>query len=307
MKGALWLMPLNAFVVLNPVAGQSEPGQVMDLLERARSAGRLTYDLYETTGKEDLRLVVKQALEKQFDLVLACGGDGTVSGVADGLANTEISLGILPAGTTNAFATALGIPGELSEALDLLLSKHRIHLVDAIQHGERFFVLEASLGFFSAAFDEVEQNEKHRWGWLAYVDTVIRQWIGLDPLLVSLEIDGKGYHFRASELALFNTSQVGIINANLDAEIRLDDGRLDLYVLRSKTLWDLLLIVANRMMGHPKKAPHIRHWPVAWSVRITTDPTVSFQADGDVQGETPAVFRAAPAVLKVIVPETPSD
>jgi len=206
--------------------------------------------------------------------VIASGGDGTMSAVADGLANSGVPLGILPTGTANSFATALNIPEALEDALKLIYGKHQVKLVDAIQFRDRFFILEVSLGVFSASFDDVKREKKDRLGWFAYVDTALRNWIGLDPLSVSVEVDGEHYMFRASEVALFNTSQVGIINQDLDEDIHLDDGVLDLYVSQ---------------------------------IRIETDPCVAFQADGDVQGKTPAVFKIAPGVLQVCVSENAAE
>lgn len=95
---------------------------------------------------------------------------------------------------------------------------------------------------------------------------------------------------------------MGIINKDLDADILLNDSALDLYVFYSKSLLDLLLIFLYRMVGKPKKAPQIRHWRVKKHVQIESDPVVSFQADGDIQGDTPAYFEVAPGVLQVIVP-----
>lgn len=100
---------------------------------------------------------------------------------------------------------------------------------------------------------------------------------------------------------------MGIIDEDLDADIRLDDGALDLYAVRSKSLFDLLRIFWFRLMGKPKKAPHIQYWRVSEMVKIESRPQVSFQADGDVQGETPAVFRVVPGALRVIVAENPAE
>jgi len=296
-------MAHSAYVILNPVSGQTDPELVKGLLETSRSEGHLNYDLYETTGEEDLQAVVQKALQKDYDLVLACGGDGTVSSVVDGLANSDVPLGILPTGTANSFATALGIPGNVKDALALIFSDHRVLAVDAIKWQERFFILEASLGIISASFEDVDRKKKDRLGWLAYVDSTIRNWAALNLMSVRLVVDGVRYSFRASEVALFNTSQVGIIDEDLDADILLNDGALDLYVFYSKSLLDLLRILLYRLVGKPKKAPQLRHWRVKEHVQIESDPVLSFQADGDVQGDTPAYFEVAPGVLQVIVPE----
>jgi diacylglycerol kinase (ATP) len=160
-------MAHSAYVILNPVSGSCDPEQIKGLLETSRSDGHLNYDLYETTGEEDLQAVVQKALQKDYDLVLACGGDGTVSGVVDGLANSDVPLGILPTGTTNSFATALGIPGNVKDALALIFSNQCVMAVDAIKWHERFFILEASLGIFSASFEDVDRKKKDRLGWLA--------------------------------------------------------------------------------------------------------------------------------------------
>lgn len=199
-------------------------------------------------------------MQKDYDLVLACGGDGTVSGVTDGLANTDVPLGILPIGTTNSFSTALGIPGNVKDALALIFLNQRVMAVDAIKRHERYFILETSLGIFSASFEDVDRKKKDRLGWLAYVDTTIRNWVVLGPLSVRLVVVGVRYSFRASEVALFNASQVGIIDEDLDADIRSNDGELD-----------LLRIFLYRLVGKPKKAPQIRHWRVKKQVRIESD------------------------------------
>jgi diacylglycerol kinase (ATP) len=164
-------------------------------------------------------------------------------------------LGILPTGTANSFATALGIPRNVKDALALIFSDHRVLAVDAIKWQERFFILEASLGIISASFEDVDRKKKDRLGWLAYVDTMIRNWVVLDLFNVRLVVDGVRYSFRAAEVALFNTSQMGIIDEDLDADILLNDGALDLYVFYSKSLLDLLRIFLYRLVGKPKKAP----------------------------------------------------
>ena len=293
---------MKAYVILNPVAGGHNPQEAREMLAHTRDEGRWDYDLYETSGEEDLKKVVQDALKKDYDLVVACGGDGTVSGVVDGLAHTEIPLGILPRGTANAVATELGVPDALLSALEILLSDHEFTMIDAIENNGRFYLLECSFGIFSASFEDVNREEKDRLGWLAYVRAGLRNWIGLSPVRVSITIDDHHGRFWGSEVSLFNTGQIGLVDEDLVGNIHMDDGVLDLYALGSKSLWDILQVLFYRVLSKPHEAPNVRYWRVRDHVRVETVPKITWQADGDVRGKTPATFKVARASIRVIVP-----
>ncbi len=126
--------------------------------------------------------------------------------------------------------------------------------------------------------------------------------MGFEPVWFHIELDGHQHHINAAEIALFNTSQIGVIDENLDADVKLDDGILDLYTIRSKTLWDILRIITFRLIGKPRIAPHLHYWPVNDQVTISTNRSIDFQADGDLQGQTPVTFRITKQTLSVIVP-----
>lgn len=293
---------MKAYVIMNPVAGDHNPQETRELLARARDEGRWDFDLYETSGNEDLQSIVQNILDEDYDMVVACGGDGTVSDVADGLAYTDIPLGILPRGTANAVATELGVPDTLLDALDLLMSANKTIRIDAIQNDNRFYLLECSFGIFSASFEDVNREEKDRLGWLAYVRSGIRNWIGLSPVRVSATVDGHNTRFWGTEVSLFNTGQIGLIDEDLVGDIQINDGILDLYALESKSLWNVLRVLIYRIFGKPQEAPAVRHWQVRNQVDVLTVPGISWQADGDVRGETPATFKIARGAIRVIVP-----
>lgn len=294
---------MNAFVVLNPVSGQDDPGDLKDLFVQYASEERCTYDLYETTGEEDLQQVVRKALKNDYDLVVACGGDGTVSAVVDGVANQDVPLGIIPRGTGNAFAAELKLPKTAQDALDLILGEHQLITSDAVQIEDRFFVLYCSLGITSSAIKDTSREEKNHLGWLAYLVNGLKELVGLRPIKMNFLIDGQRQSFHAAEAACFNSDATGVLKRNLDLGVSMTDGRLDLYAVRSRTIWDFLRIILHVITRTSREDPHVRYWPVHDSVEISTSPSIVYQADGDLHGQTPFTAKVAKGAFRVVAPQ----
>lgn len=248
-------MSVKAYVVLNPVAGQSDPDEIRAVFHRAHDKGLWDFDLYETTGEEDLKAVVTSALNEDYDLVVACGGDGTVSGVADGLAGSEVPLGVLPGGTVNAFATEMGMPGDIEDALEIILGIHQLWSIDAIESDGRYYLLFCSLGLSSESIAAIEREEKDKLGWLAYLSNGIKKSSNIKSKKVYLEIDGRTKNLQAYEILLFNSDQLGVIDEHLGLDVAMDDGVIDLYVLKSKGLDDIFLSLFYRIISKPEKTP----------------------------------------------------
>src|SRR5215213_11490302 len=108
----------KTYVVLNPVAGVSEPGDVRQRIETALQAHDLPMEIYETTGQteENIKQLVRNAVKQGFQLFISAGGDGTLTSVIDGLVGSDIPLMIIPTGTWNALARALDIPLQVEPA-----------------------------------------------------------------------------------------------------------------------------------------------------------------------------------------------
>jgi predicted polyphosphate/ATP-dependent NAD kinase len=120
----------KALVVLNPVAGNSDASIVRQALEENLGNGDWYYEIYETTGQERLADVVRAALGQDFDVFVAAGGDGTVSGVVNGLIHSKHPLGIIPVGTGNTLARELDIPLNIEDALGILIGEHEVRTID---------------------------------------------------------------------------------------------------------------------------------------------------------------------------------
>lgn len=128
----------------------------------------------------------------------------------------------------------------------------------------------------------VEREDKNRLGWLAYIGKVIQNWFGRDSLKMWINVGGARFSFRAVEIPPFNTSHVGIIDEDLDADIRLDDDVLDLYAVRSRSLWNMLRMLIYCLAGKPKEAPYIKYWRVRKKVEIRSEQVISFSRNPSI-------------------------
>src|SRR5689334_1937008 len=108
---------LKTYVIQNPVSGLSDAPTIRAKISQVMDEYQIPFEIYETTGKDDLYEIVKAAIKNGFERFVAVGGDGTISGVASGLVNTKIPLVIIPTGTVNALARELQIPFTLDEAV----------------------------------------------------------------------------------------------------------------------------------------------------------------------------------------------
>src|SRR3954467_15112005 len=136
------------FVVLNPMAGSANAAVVRQALEK--HLGELIQtDIYETTGHEDVVAIVRAELTHSPSVVVAAGGDGTISDVAEALIGADVRLGIIPVGTANIFARELGIPLNLEDACALLDSQPNTTSIDAMKVGDQYFVLQIGIGIDS--------------------------------------------------------------------------------------------------------------------------------------------------------------
>ena len=138
---------MHAFVVLNPVAGFDNGTDVRAVIEEHLVQAGWEVDIHETTEFEDVTESTRAALQENYDIFVAAGGDGTVSAVAAALVGADRLFGILPTGSGNGLARELGIPLTLPAALALLTEKHDLQVLDVMEvAGHGYFFLNLSMG-----------------------------------------------------------------------------------------------------------------------------------------------------------------
>jgi YegS/Rv2252/BmrU family lipid kinase len=294
---------VKGFIVLNPAAGEGNPEQTKVTIESVLGAD--SYDLHETKEGESLREVVQTAVQQNnYKWVAAVGGDGTITQVADGLAEGEVPLAIIPAGTGNVLAQTFNIPQETEAACQLLTNSETVRQVDAIRIGEHYFFLQVGIGLEAATMQSTSSAQKNRWGVLAYLVTAVKEAFGWQPYHFTLTIDGKTHHLYASELVIANASKIGVFGLEWSEEIVPDDGRIDIAVIRARSLADYVRVILAVVRRQQHKNRHIRFFTARQEVRLEAERPLPLHGDGEIiEEEMPLTAVVVHGALKIIVPK----
>lgn len=289
-------------LIIDNVREDAEARQLLrDALNRHFPSASLDYVIHETQAGESIADVVRRRLCDGISLVVAAGGDGTVSAVCDGLRGSSIPLGIIPAGTGNLVARELDIPLDLDAAVALLAGPHQIRRMDAMRIGDKVYVLNISVGISAAIIDGTSRRSKRHLGRLAYFGTGLRKALSFRLRYLVVEVDGKAHPYRAVDVAIMNG---GLLSAQLyprGPKVRIDDGALGVWILSMKTPADYVRHILGVIAGR-RRHPLAKFIPAKCTVRIRSDAPLPVQADGDIIGTTPIEVTVVPGALTVWVP-----
>ena len=291
-----------AFVVLNPVAGIVNPVLLRRNIEKRFNDHGWQTRFHLTVVDEDLRAIVQQEISGGADLIVAAGGDGTIAEVAAGMVHSPVPLGIIPTGTWNAIARNLMIPFSTTRAVNLMTGRHNIKRLDLMAIGETVHAMNMGVGFSSTMIENTARADKRKLGSLAYFSQGFKQIFGLQQHRYTIEADGKRFRGRAAEIFVANYGVVGlnILEASLD--IKPDDGKVDVLILRARTIFDLPGLFWQIFIRRKRRTPKYRQLSAAESLLIRTNPPAAVQADGELIGQTPVMVKVIPRCVKVIVP-----
>ena len=294
----------KTYVVLNPVAGVSEPGDVRARIEATLQKHDIPFEVYETTGKqeEDIKKLVHDAVKRDFQLFISAGGDGTLSSVIDGLVGSNIPLVIIPTGTWNALARALDIPLQVDPAIDLLFQPHRIQVIDAMDVNGNYFVLSVSAGVGALTMKDVERKDKRRLGKLADLRRAVEEVLEFRSYPFEVKIDDTITRFRAAELMVANTSILGLKALRLDPSIRMDDGKLNVCRIYANTVGEYLRLGWSMLRGEQEQNWNVLCVEASNQVEISSRERLPVQGDGELIGQLPVTVKIRPKAIQVVTP-----
>ena len=289
-------------IVLNCKAGPGHAQAEIDTLRRAFDDAGLEAEVVPCHG-QDVREAAREALKARPAVLVAAGGDGTVSAVASMVRGTPSALGVVPSGTLNHFAKDLGIPLDATQAARTIAAGRRIS-VDVGEVNGRCFINNASLGLYPGIVRERARQQQRlrrskRWAMLWATLAVLDR----PPLLeLRLEVDGHARDLRAPFVFVGN-NDYAMEGFDIGTRARLDAGLLDIYTTRRCSGGGLVMLLLHALFGRLRQADDFLE-ANARSLRVASRRRRLLVAtDGEVVSmDTPLEFVLQPRALEVIVP-----
>ncbi len=289
----------EALVVINPVA-HNAPGQrrMEDVYLWLQSEGwKVSWE--ETVQRGDAIRIAARAAERGVSLVMACGGDGTMNEVANGLAGSESTLGMIPGGTSNLWAREVGLDKAPAEAVRLMVNGER-RRVDLGRTGDRYFLLLAGFGADAAVTRHVPLGIKDRVGAAAYGLSAVREALRWKGTRAIVRLDGVEREVEFLMALAGNTRlYAGITRVTPTAMV--DDGKLDVCIYQGRGSRDIILHSMRTLARIHRKSPKVLYRRVR-KVEFQWEEPVPVQVDGDPLDYCPNEAEICPGALWVAVP-----
>ncbi|NLI67557.1 MAG: diacylglycerol kinase [Bacilli bacterium] len=276
----------RARIIYNPTAGREQFRKELPyVLERLEEAGYET-SAHATKGDGDATRAAEIAVERKYDLVVIAGGDGTLNEAISGIAEKDYKpkVGIIPAGTTNDFARALGIPKDVKKAVDIILEENE-QALDIGKVNGKYFVNIAGGGDLTELTYDVPIKMKAALGQLAYYVKGIEMLPSLRPVSVTIEYDDNVYSGEIMLFLVANTNSVGGFE-KLAPDALVDDGYFDLLILEKTSLPEFIRLATAALRGNHLEDDKIIY-AQAKRIKITPDEKMLLNIDGEYGGELP--------------------
>lgn len=297
----------NAKLIHNPLAGWPRWKRERDLQRAVQILGDagIEVTLQPTTGPGSATELARKAVTSGQDLVIVCGGDGTINEALQGLVSSAVPLAILPAGTGNVLAKELRLPWSIRRAA-ALIPQSRVERISVGRAGDRYFLALAGVGPDAATVRSLSQRLKQDLGQLAF-------WLeGMHQLFVypfpQFRLEACGSEYDAVFAVISKTRHYGG-PIQITRRARLEDDEFEVAVFqpasRLKFLWYVLAVWLRRLERAKDvrflRARSVRCEPVEPSKRIYVE------VDGELAGTLPREFEIVPNALSLVIPPTYRD
>lgn len=294
--------PQKAFIILNPSSGKEKGLDYARTAELALLNKGYAVEIHETEGELDAARFSESACKQGCELVVCMGGDGTLNETINGLMrhNRRPKLGIVPLGTVNDFARALGIPLEPAAAIAALDSEHT-RAVDIGLLNDRLFSNVVAVGTMAEALAGVTPEEKSRLGSLSYIKEGLKELVNGQSSPLRIKFDRGEWEGACPLFVAALTNSVGGFE-KLAPEAEVDDGLIHGFIFKDLGVLGTLTAGWSLWFGSLKEHKDVVYFTTR-NLLIESSETVRTNIDGEPGPDLPASLRILPGQVRVVVPE----
>lgn len=254
---------------------------------------------YATARAGQAEELAREAVAAGFERIVAAGGDGTINEVANGIAGTEVALGLMPMGTMNVFASELGLPAhDLGRCWEVIQADH-YRWVDLPAANQKYFVQLAGVGLDAQVVKETSVTLKRNFGPLSYLISAAQIAARKPPRLFieaeeaeaaegSFVLVGNGRHY-GGPFPFFKHAVI-------------DDGLLDVLVFKQFGYIEIIKYLQNVFFASEITTQDVEYFQTE-RLRVTSDEEVPVELDGELVGNCPVEFRMSSRRLRVLTPQ----
>ena len=279
--------------IINPISGIGKQKGIEDVIKRYLV---FSYDIVYTKKCGDATILSKKAIKDKKDIVIAVGGDGTVSECSKALIGSNVAIGVIPCGSGNGFAYHIGMKRDIKKAI-LQLNISTLKTIDSCTANDERFVNVSGIGFDSHIANLFANNKKR--GLFNYLKLIIKE-LSYQPEYYKIEYNNTKKEVKAYLIAFANTSQYGN-DFEISPFAKLDDGLINFVIVKAFSKWKIPFFLLKVAKGNVH---------LSKNVEIITSKEMSIESknrlvhlDGEPKElKSPIVIKVKPKTLKIFSP-----
>lgn len=254
-------------------------------------------EISETKSSQEATQTAHTCSRQGYDLVVAAGGDGTINAVVNGLAGSRTALGVVPLGTINVYAINLDIPMEIRSACQLI-AMGKTRRIDLGKARGRYFTCLAGVGFDAYVVNQADKGLKKALGAAAYILIGLKNLIRYRFAPIRLRIDDQPF-VRRGFIVFIGNGKFYSSNMTISSHAKLDDGMLDVIIMKDRHLLSFLGYVWGFYKGDITDHANVEYH-LGKQIRIFRQGRHYIHIDGEPFGRSPVDFNIEPRALTVV-------
>lgn len=289
----------DTLIILNPAA-HSERARRQRARVESFARGSV---ICPTSRSGEAEALARRAAQEGFERIVAAGGDGTIHEVVNGLAGSDASLGLLPMGTMNVFATELGLPThDLGRCWDVI-EKGNTRLVDLPNANDKYFAQLAGVGLDAQVVKETSLALKRSFGPLSYLIQAAQIAARVPP---RLSISSENATIDEASFVLVGNGRLYGGPFPFFKHAVNDDGLLDVIVFKRLGYLEIIRYLQDVLFSSQINAPEVEYFQTS-RLSVTSDQPVPVELDGELVGNCPVEFGVKKQSLRVLAPAEKID